>query len=102
MSCTTDTPLPKELILVHEHTDHYSIQPTVEMSLEGKDKRPNCHVFLVVNYILDLNQQITQFLQTSGTLYTTEDWLARYRLPIWSVGKTYDSRSVINSNTFVG
>jgi len=102
MSYAADTPLPEEPILVHEHTDHDSIQPTVEMSLEGKDKRPNYQVFLVVDYILDLNQRITQFLQASGTLYTTEDWLARYKLPTWSVGKAYGSRSVMNSNTFVG
>ena len=29
------TPLPDDLILVHEHTDHYSLQPAEEMSLSG-------------------------------------------------------------------
>lgn len=30
------TELPEDLILVHEHTDHYSLQPAREMSLESK------------------------------------------------------------------
>lgn len=29
------TPLPDDLILVHEHSDHYSLQPSVEMSVTG-------------------------------------------------------------------
>ena len=57
MSCSADRPLLEELILVHEHTDHYSKQPTVEMSLEVKDKRQNFQVLLVVNYTLDLDQR---------------------------------------------
>ena len=27
--------LPGDLILVHEHSDHYSLQPATEMSLQG-------------------------------------------------------------------
>ncbi|PMD61573.1 uncharacterized protein K444DRAFT_587759 [Hyaloscypha bicolor E] len=83
-SIPKDTPLPEELILVHEHTDHYSMQPAIEMSLE------------------DLNQQVTQFLQTNGTLYTTEHWLSTYKLPSWSTKKAYGSRSVMDNNTFIG
>ena len=67
-----DTPIPKELILAHEHTDHYSMQPAVEMSLKGRDEQPNFSSFPVLNTIPDLNQRITQFLQASGTLYTPE------------------------------
>jgi hypothetical protein len=99
---TADTPLPKELILVHEHTDHYSMQPAVEMSLEGRDERPKILSFSCFNHILDLNQRISQFLQASGTLYTTEHWLATYKLPAWSARKAYCSRSVMDNNTFVG
>ncbi|PMD18405.1 hypothetical protein NA56DRAFT_751370 [Hyaloscypha hepaticicola] len=75
------TPLPEELTLVHEHTDHYSLQPAIEMNL---------------------NQRITRFLRESGTLYTTEQWLAKYKLPAWSHRKAYGSRSVMDDNTFVG
>ena len=32
----SDTLLPPELLLVHEHTDHYSLQPAIETSLEGQ------------------------------------------------------------------
>jgi hypothetical protein len=86
---------------VHEHTDHYSMQPAVEMSLEGRDERPNISGF-TINRILDLNQRITQFLQANGTLYTTEHWLSTYKLPSWSTKKAYGSRSVMNNNTFIG
>ncbi|KAH6684079.1 hypothetical protein B0J14DRAFT_572017 [Halenospora varia] len=83
-SIPRDTPLPEELILVHEHTDHYSMQPVIEMSLD------------------DLNQRITKFLQRSGTLYSTEQWLMKYKLPAWSARKTRGVKSVIDNNTFVG
>jgi len=31
---STGTPLPDNLILVHEHNDHYSLQPAEEMALD--------------------------------------------------------------------
>jgi hypothetical protein len=79
-----------------------TMQPAVEMSLEGRDERPKILSFSCFNHILDLNQSVSQFLQASGTLYTTEHWLATYKLPAWSARKAYGSRSVMNNNTFVG
>lgn len=32
------TPLPPELVLLHEHTDHYALQPAQQMSLETLNK----------------------------------------------------------------
>ena len=37
------TELPEDLILVHEHSDHYSLQAAAEMSLEG-NVDTYCHV----------------------------------------------------------
>ncbi|MCJ1340505.1 hypothetical protein MMC09_005801 [Bachmanniomyces sp. S44760] len=54
------TPLPDDLILVHEHTDHYSLQPAKEMSLP------------------DLNGKITTFLETNSTILKKEQWLQMY------------------------
>lgn len=34
-SFTRGTPIPNDLVLVHERSDHYSLQPAVQMSLEG-------------------------------------------------------------------
>jgi len=54
------TLLPDDLILVHEHTDHYSLQPAVEMDLK------------------DLNKKITRFLEEKGVAYTREQWIATF------------------------
>ncbi|KAH8657491.1 hypothetical protein BGZ60DRAFT_567247 [Tricladium varicosporioides] len=83
-SIPKDTPLPEELILVHEHTDHYSMQPAIKMSLH------------------DLNQRITKFLQRSGTLYSVEEWLMKYKLPTWSPRKARGMKSMMDSNKFIG
>jgi len=32
---STDTPLPEDLVLVHEFKDHYSLQPAKELPLDG-------------------------------------------------------------------
>lgn len=33
--CLAGTELPEDLMLVHERTDHYSLQPAKEMTLTG-------------------------------------------------------------------
>ncbi|KAJ6436233.1 hypothetical protein O9K51_11216 [Purpureocillium lavendulum] len=50
------TALPDTLILVHEHTDHYSLQPAQQMSVK------------------DLNQELTNFFASNATRYTREQW----------------------------
>ncbi|KAF2760178.1 hypothetical protein EJ05DRAFT_274469 [Pseudovirgaria hyperparasitica] len=52
--------IPADLILVHEHTDHYSLQAATEMSLE------------------QLNTKITSFLASSGTIMDKKQWLQEY------------------------
>ncbi|KAL4954096.1 hypothetical protein BDW69DRAFT_194310 [Aspergillus filifer] len=57
------TPLPDNLILVHEFRDHYSLQPREEMTVD------------------DLNASITEFLQAKGRFFTKEEWLWKYPKP---------------------
>ncbi|KAH6640660.1 hypothetical protein F5144DRAFT_561222 [Chaetomium tenue] len=59
-SIPKDTNLPDDLLLVHERSDHYSLQPAVRMSLDR------------------LNARITQFLSSAGKVYTREEWLKTY------------------------
>ncbi|KAK2773961.1 hypothetical protein FQN52_005569 [Onygenales sp. PD_12] len=54
------TPLPDDLILVHEFRDHYSLQARKEMTVE------------------DLNFTITQFLESEATCFEKNEWLRRY------------------------
>ncbi|KAF2177148.1 hypothetical protein K469DRAFT_604466 [Zopfia rhizophila CBS 207.26] len=63
-SVPAGTPLPEDLILVHEHTDHYSLQAAEGMSLTGK-----------------LNGKITSFLESYGTAMSKEEWLQAYPQP---------------------
>ena len=35
-SVVKGTTLPRDLVLVHERSDHYSLQPSVAMPLEGE------------------------------------------------------------------
>ncbi|KAE8189224.1 hypothetical protein CF336_g5829 [Tilletia laevis] len=48
------------LVLLHEHTDHYSLQTTESVTLE------------------ELNQRLTDFCTKVGELLTKEEWLERY------------------------
>ncbi|KAM4067046.1 hypothetical protein HRG_001052 [Hirsutella rhossiliensis] len=62
-SVPAGTQLPQDLLLVHERTDHYSLQPGREMTLQ------------------DLNDIITTFLRRNATVYTREQWLEAYPEP---------------------
>ncbi|KAM0272830.1 hypothetical protein ACHAQH_008589 [Verticillium albo-atrum] len=55
------SPLPDDLIMVHEDTDHYSLQPAVEMPLK------------------DLDKKITRFLEAYATVYSQAQWLAAFK-----------------------
>ncbi|KAI9679894.1 MAG: hypothetical protein M1817_004909 [Caeruleum heppii] len=57
------TPLPDDLLLVHENHDHYSLQPAKEMT------------------VTELNKTITEFLQANGTTLSQEQWLETYPTP---------------------
>ncbi|OAR02418.1 hypothetical protein LLEC1_07213 [Akanthomyces lecanii] len=54
------TRLPDHLLLVHERSDHYSLQPAQSMTLG------------------ELNEQITRFLQRNALLYSKSQWLDAY------------------------
>ncbi|KAI1307407.1 hypothetical protein F5Y03DRAFT_119108 [Xylaria venustula] len=51
------TQLPDDLLLVHERTDHYSLQPAAPMSVD------------------DLNSKITNFMWKVARVYSREHWL---------------------------
>ncbi|KAF4511175.1 hypothetical protein G6O67_002995 [Ophiocordyceps sinensis] len=57
------TPLPEDLVLVHERSDHYSLQPSKVMTLQG------------------LDSAITNFLWHKATMYTREQWIDKYPAP---------------------
>ncbi|KAI1275389.1 hypothetical protein F5Y07DRAFT_175237 [Xylaria sp. FL0933] len=54
------TQLPDDLLLVHERSDHYSLQPGASMSIE------------------DLNGKITDFMWKVARVYTREKWLEAF------------------------
>ncbi|KAI8721662.1 hypothetical protein NCS52_00308300 [Fusarium sp. LHS14.1] len=54
------TTLPDDLLLVHERSDHYSLQPAMAMAVD------------------DLNTKITQFLMNNAMVLTREEWLEVY------------------------
>jgi len=54
------TPLPPELTLLHEHSDHHSIQVTKPMKLA------------------DFNNLLTKFCKTKGEKLTKKEFVERY------------------------
>ncbi|KAI0185347.1 hypothetical protein EV127DRAFT_397169 [Xylaria flabelliformis] len=54
------TDLPEDLLLVHERSDHYSLQPSAPMTID------------------DLNWKITKFMEKKAQVYTREQWLETY------------------------
>jgi len=75
-----DTKLPDDLILVHEHGDHYSLQPAKVMTVAGKSPCPDAQGKHDCSLIpQDLNKRITDFLQQNATTYTKEQWLFNFR-----------------------
>lgn len=54
------TPLPEDLVLLHEHTDHHSLQCKRPMKLE------------------ELNKIITDFCQQKGEKMTKKEFVERY------------------------
>ncbi|KAA8645051.1 uncharacterized protein ATNIH1004_009262 [Aspergillus tanneri] len=57
------TKLPDDLTLVHEKGDHFSLQPTREMTLE------------------EFNSKINEFYRMSAKQFTREQWLEAYPSP---------------------
>ncbi|MCJ1364640.1 hypothetical protein MMC16_003754 [Acarospora aff. strigata] len=62
-SVPAGTKLPGDLLLVHEHCDHYSLQAATEMTVE------------------ELNSKITTFLTNYGKTLTKDEWLQKYPQP---------------------
>ncbi|EEU34662.1 uncharacterized protein NECHADRAFT_34809 [Fusarium vanettenii 77-13-4] len=58
------TTLPDNLLLVHERSDHYSLQPAMAMTTKLLH--------------LDLNTKITQFLMNNAMVFAREEWLEVY------------------------
>eukprot|EP01117_Protostelium_nocturnum_P016258 TRINITY_DN6393_c0_g1_i2.p1 TRINITY_DN6393_c0_g1~~TRINITY_DN6393_c0_g1_i2.p1 ORF type:complete len:220 (-),score=64.40 TRINITY_DN6393_c0_g1_i2:152-811(-) len=54
------TKLPEELVLVHEHSNHHSFQPSKPMNLS------------------QFNDSLTHFFKSSGELMTKKQFLSRY------------------------
>ncbi|KAG6062686.1 hypothetical protein E4U30_003513 [Claviceps sp. LM220 group G6] len=54
------TSLPDDLVLVHERTDHYSLQPAEQMTIDN------------------LNTKITEFMRANAKVFTREQWLKAY------------------------
>lgn len=54
------TPLPEDLVILHEHTDHHSIQCTRPMTLE------------------ELNKAVTKFCKDHGEKMTKEEFVEKY------------------------
>ncbi|TRX89863.1 hypothetical protein FHL15_009296 [Xylaria flabelliformis] len=54
------TDLPEDLLLVHERSDHYSLQPSATMTID------------------DLNWKITKFMEKKAQVYTREQWMETY------------------------
>ncbi|TGJ81760.1 hypothetical protein E0Z10_g7002 [Xylaria hypoxylon] len=54
------TDLPEDLLLVHEWSDHYSLQPAVTMTVD------------------DLNWKITTFFDKKAQVYTPDQWMEAY------------------------
>ncbi|KAK4151342.1 hypothetical protein C8A00DRAFT_17241 [Chaetomidium leptoderma] len=76
------TSVPEDLLLVHEHTDHYSLQPRVQMSVE------------------DLNAKLDSFYSTFATAFKREKWLEKYNASKASKGKpSKDSKPGKSSTT---
>ncbi|POR37082.1 Putative hydrogenase expression/formation protein [Tolypocladium paradoxum] len=62
--------LPDDLLLVHERSDHYSLQPAMTMAVDGKS---SC-----IWEGCDLNLKITQFFMAHAKVFTREQWLQVY------------------------
>lgn len=54
------TDLPEDLLLVHERSDHYSLQPAAPMTID------------------DLNEKITNFMERNARIYSRDQWLKTY------------------------
>ncbi|QLI68643.1 uncharacterized protein G6M90_00g053790 [Metarhizium brunneum] len=73
------TLLPDDLVLVHERSDHYSLQPAVAMTVDGKFScMPfrNCDQSLTRH--LDMNARMTNFFRDNAQEFTRDEWLEAY------------------------
>ncbi|MCJ1257297.1 hypothetical protein MMC24_005122 [Lignoscripta atroalba] len=57
------TALPEDLILVHERSDHWSLQPAKEIAID------------------ELNEKITAFLEEKGEAMSMDQWQSKYPAP---------------------
>jgi hypothetical protein len=56
------TTLPDDLILVHEHSDHYSLQPAKEMSLSGNNSQSPQYVHVLNHHTSRADWEDNRFL----------------------------------------
>ncbi|PNY23832.1 Uncharacterized protein TCAP_06225 [Tolypocladium capitatum] len=77
-SIPAGTHLPEHLLLVHERSDHYSLQPAKAMRLQGNSVDSKTTPSLTAT---DLNEHITDFFWRNAAVYTREQWLQAYPSP---------------------
>ena len=69
------TELPEQLVLLHEHTDHYSLQTMESVELEGNK---TFHILYLgdcySNITLELNKRLTGFLRMKGEQMTQKSF----------------------------
>ncbi|KAK8931643.1 hypothetical protein VCV18_000168 [Metarhizium anisopliae] len=73
------TRLPDDLVLVHERSDHYSLQPAVPMTVDGKFScMPFRNVDQSLTRHLDMNARMTNFFRDNAQEFTRDEWLEAY------------------------
>lgn len=72
------TALPDDLLLVHERSDHYSLQPAVSMSITGECTWSQVFCASINISTSELNEKMTHFLRANAKAFTREQWLEKY------------------------
>ncbi|KAF5120365.1 hypothetical protein E5D57_013719 [Metarhizium anisopliae] len=73
------TGLPDDLVLVHERSDHYSLQPAVPMTVDGKlSCMPFRNFDQSLTRHLDMNARMTNFFRDNAQEFTRDEWLEAY------------------------
>ena len=76
------TPLPKSLTILHEHSDHYSLQCTEPMSLDGVYLALSFTLHLAYAHRPALNAELTKFINEHGRQLDKEKFDEEYPFEI--------------------
>ena len=66
-----------DFVFIYEFKDHYSLQITMEIILEGRSSPLPIAEPTWLN-IIELNLKINNFMCTAGKRLTREEWLQKY------------------------